>query len=80
MTRPRTAWRSLRRRSRGQSGDDAPVRWRRLEEIPVWVVVLAAVMFALMMAALSEKIWPTPLMFSEEPPAVDHAVGGQARD
>ena len=76
----RIAWRSLRRRSLGPSGDDAPVRWRRLEEIPVWVVVLAAVMFAMMMAALSEKIWPTPLMFSEEPPAVDHAVGGQDRD
>jgi hypothetical protein len=76
----RIAWRSLRRRSLGPSGDDAPVRWRRLEEIPVWVVVLAAVMFAMMMAALSEKIWPTPLMFSEEPPAVDHAVGGQARN
>ena len=74
----RIAWRSLRRRSLGPSGDDTPVRWRRLEEIPVWVVVLAAVMFAMMMAALSEKIWPTPMMFSDCP-AVEH-VGGQARD
>jgi hypothetical protein len=55
MIRPRIVWPHQRRQSPDQNDG---TRLRRLDEIPLWSIVLAVVMLAWMLTALTDKMWP----------------------
>jgi hypothetical protein len=38
--------------------NDGIIRPRRLDEIPLWSIILAVVMLAWMLTALTDRLWP----------------------
>jgi hypothetical protein len=55
MIRPRIVWPHQRRQSPDQNDG---TRLRRLDEIPLWSIILAVVMLAWMLTALVDKWQP----------------------
>ena len=55
MIRPRTVWPGPNRRSPDRNDG---IRLRRLDEIPLWSIILAIVMAAWMLTGISAKLWP----------------------
>jgi hypothetical protein len=56
MIRPRIVWPHQNRQLPDRN--DGITRPRRLDEIPLWSIILAVVMLAWMLTALTDKMWP----------------------